>query len=69
MQKEIQNSADDYQKKSRTKDLQIVGGIVTIQENLKPDILKVDEALGKSSACLKKIQSEARDAKQVDLTV
>lgn len=64
MQQEIQKSAFDYQKAIEAKDLIIVGvNQFQVQEKLKPEILKVNEALGvkqkESLQALKKSRDNA----------
>jgi len=67
IQKEIQNAAYTYQKKIEEKELTIVGvNDYVVEENIKPDILKVDEKLGqKQIEKLKKLKA-SRDNKCVE---
>lgn len=67
MQKEIQNSAYDYQKAIEEERLEIVGvNKFQIKETLKPDILKVDEALGRKQIEKLTALKSKRDNKAVE---
>jgi methylmalonyl-CoA mutase, N-terminal domain len=67
MQKEIQNSAFDYQKAVESKDHLIVGvNKFEIKENNKPDILKVDEKLGEQQIKKLKELKAKRDNEAVE---